>query len=71
MRALTRGRDLAESLMTLTLAWYSPADVAVVDDMEVPGFTPQGTTAGKVQAPARQGDTTSRLVRVGDTDRRH
>lgn len=62
-------RGHAESLMTLTLAWYSPSGtVTVVDRMEVPGFTSEGTTVGKVQGTIRA-DTTTRMVRVGGTDR--
>lgn len=55
--------------MTLTLAWYSPTgDVTVVDRMEVPEFAAEGETVGKVQGTIRA-DTTTRMVRVGGTER--
>lgn len=60
----------AESFMTLTLSWFEPGGTVMNDDMEVDGFTARGTTPGKVQAISRQGgDTTSRTVDVGGTDR--
>jgi len=55
--------------MTLTLAWYSPTgDVKVVDRMEVPEFTSEGETVGKVQGTI-SADTQTRMVRVGGTER--
>lgn len=55
--------------MTLTLAWYSPTGgVTVVDRMEVPEFADEGETPGKVQGTIRS-DTTTRMVRVGGTER--
>lgn len=55
--------------MTLTLAWYSPTGgVTVVDRMEVPEFAAEGETPGKVQGTIRS-DTTTRMVRVGGTER--
>ena len=70
-RELPTMRGTAESLMTLTLAWYQRnGSVTVVNRMEVPGFSSQGTSPGKVQAASRAGrDTSTRMALVGDTER--
>lgn len=48
------GQRAAERLMTLTLAAYSPGgSPTVVDNLEVPGFTPEGITSGKVQGSSQ------------------
>ena len=61
-------RSRAESLMTLTLAWYSPSAPTTVDGMKVPGFASEGATPGKVQS-AIGPDTQTRWVKVGGTER--
>lgn len=61
----------AQSLMTLTLAVYSPAGlVPGPGGYDVPGFNPEGQTFGKVQAESQAGgDTATRYVKIGGTDR--
>jgi Family of unknown function (DUF6093) len=56
--------------MGLTLHWYSPnGTTTTVNRMEVPGFDDRGTTPGKVRALPREGDTVTRMVMVGGTER--
>lgn len=60
----------AESLMTLTLTAYSPGGVTVVDNLEVPGFTPEGTTVGKVQGSSQaQSQPYTRTEVIGGVER--
>lgn len=66
---LAEHRADAEELMTLTLTWYAPGADTMAGDLKVPGFDTKGTTPGKVQSPSRQGDTTTRTVQVGGTQR--
>ena len=71
MRAVGRlgaMRTRAESLMTLTLDWHSPNGVTVVGGMEVPAFTSQGETPGKLQATSGP-DTATRWLQVAGTER--
>ncbi|MCR1785306.1 hypothetical protein KVF89_22390 [Nocardioides carbamazepini] len=70
-RALPGMRREAESLMTLTLAAYSPAGFTLdADGYKVPAFTPEGSTFGKVQGGARAGaDTATRYIKIGDVER--
>lgn len=70
MTILDAGRAAAESLMTLTLDWYTPAGTkSVVNGMERRDATYQDTTPGKVQASTTQGsDTATRMVAVGGVD---
>lgn len=59
----------AESLMTLTLTAYSPdGDTLDPDGFEVPAYTAEGTTPGKVQSGSGD-DTSTRYVRIGDIER--
>jgi hypothetical protein len=62
---------MAESMMTLTLAAYSPAGlVPDADGYKVPTFNPEGQVFGKVQGGARAGkDTATRYVKIGDVER--
>lgn len=57
--------------MTLTLTAYSPAaTTADPDGFEIPAFTSEGTTLGKVQGSSQAGkDTPSRYVSIGGVDR--
>lgn len=66
---LAEHRADAEELMTLTLTWYAPGADTMVGDLKVPGFTDQGTSPGKVQAASGRGDTTTRTVQVGGSQR--
>lgn len=66
---LAEHRADAEELMTLTLTWYAPGGSTMAGDLKVPGFTDQGTSIGKVQARSRQGDTPTRTVQVGGSER--
>lgn len=61
----------AESLMTLTLAWFSPEGTkTVVNGMEERTPRSEGSTPGKVQGPSSQtGDSDARMVSVGGSDR--
>lgn len=62
----------AESLMTLTLAAYSPTGDFTTDSdgFEVPAFTPEGSTFGKVQGGSQAGqDTATRYVSIGGVER--
>ncbi|KAB2808316.1 hypothetical protein F9L07_22640 [Pimelobacter simplex] len=61
----------AQSLMTLTLAAYSPTGLTKdADGYDVPTFTFEGQTFGKVQAGAQAGgDTPTRYIKIGGTDR--
>ncbi|MFT3871548.1 MAG: DUF6093 family protein [Nocardioides sp.] len=66
--AILRGRAAAESLMTLTLAWYEPNGWTTGTDKQVPAFTSRGTTPGKLQGSAGS-DSTTRWVSVGGVER--
>lgn len=60
----------AEQEMVDTFTAYSPTTPTLdANGYEVPAFTSQGSTPGKVQARTRQGDTNVRTIRVGDVDR--
>ena len=68
--AAARGRAAAADLFIDTFTAYSPNGTPPdANGYEVPAFTSQGTTPGKVQARTRQGDTNVRTIRVGDVDR--
>lgn len=68
--ALPELQEQARSLMGDTFDAYSPAGTTPdVDGYDVPAFTSEGTTSGKIQARSRQGDTATRTVRVGDIER--
>jgi len=69
--ALPELRRQAESMMTLTLAAYSPTGLTKdADGYDVPNFTFEGQTFGKVQAGAQAGgDTPTRYIKIGGTDR--
>lgn len=69
--ALPEMRRQAESMMTLTLAAYSPTGLTKdADGYDVPTFTFEGQTFGKVQAGAQAGgDTATRYVTIGGVER--
>lgn len=69
--AIAAGRAAAEREMTLTLAAYSPNGTAPdADDYEVPAFTSEGSTFGKVQSGSLSGDdTATRYVNIGGVER--
>jgi hypothetical protein len=68
--AVRRGRRAAQAAFADTFAAYSPAVTTLdVNGYEVPAFTAQGSTKGKVQSRNREGDTNTRMIRVGDVDR--
>ena len=67
--ALPDLRAMAESLMTLTLTAYAP-DIAKVDGIEQPVFTPMGATFGKLQGGAASTrDFVSRTIQIGGVSR--
>lgn len=57
--------------MTLTLAAYSPnGHTTNGDGYQVPTFTSEGSTAGKVQGGSQATqDTATRFVKIGEVDR--
>lgn len=57
--------------MTLTLTAYSPNGVTTdADGFEIPAYTDEGSTPGKVQAGSLSGDdAATRYIRVGDVER--
>jgi len=60
----------AESLFVDTFAAYSPNGTTTdANGYQVPAFASQGSTPGKIQSRALQGDTSVRTVRVGDVER--
>lgn len=61
----------AESMLTLTLAAYSPNGLAKgADGRDVLVFIPEGSTFGKAQGGGQAGrDTPTRYVRIGGVDR--
>jgi len=69
-RELPELRRQAESLMTLTLAAYSPTGNFTTDPdgYEVPEYTPEGSTFGKVQGTSNK-DTPTRYVTIGGVER--
>lgn len=64
-------RAQAESMMTLTLAAYSPNGFTEdAEGYEVPAFTPEGSTFGKVQGGSQAGkDTPTQYVTIGSVRR--
>jgi hypothetical protein len=67
--ALLAGQRAAESLMTVTLAAYSPNGTTVVNDQKVPAFASQGTTRGKVSGQSAQAtDPYTRMVTIGEVE---
>lgn len=68
---LLRGQAMAESMMTLTLAAYSPTGLAPdADGYETLQFADEGPTSGKVQGGSQAGkDTPTRYVNVGGVER--
>jgi hypothetical protein len=67
--AVLAGRRAAESLMTLTLAAYSPNGTTVVNGQKVPAFASEGSTPGKVAGQSQQAsDPYTRTVTVGDVE---
>lgn len=69
--AAVAGRLAAEAQMTLTLAAYSPNGTTTdADGYEVPAFTAEGSTFGKVQGGSLAGaDTATRFVVVGGVEK--
>lgn len=69
--ALPDLRREAESLMQDTFTIYAPGGTTTdAEGFEVPGYTSQGTTKGKVAGRSRQGgDPQARTVMVGNTER--
>ena len=69
--AAARGRAAAADLYTDTFAAYSPNGTTTdANGYEVPAFTSQGSTPGKVQGPSSQkSDTATRMVTVGGVER--
>lgn len=61
----------AESLFLDEFDAFEPGAqaVAATDGMEKPGYTARGSTPGKFQSHAREGDTQTRYVKVGETER--
>ena len=71
-RRLRAMQARAETLHTLTLAWYSPngKTAAGADGMVRRAAKAEGTTRGKMQAPSQLPgvDTPTRMVKIGDTE---
>jgi hypothetical protein len=65
------GRRAAEALMLDTFTAYTPSDSTQdADGMETPGYTPAGTTRGKIQGGSRQSsDVTVAEVTIGGISR--
>lgn len=68
---LERGRAMAEAMMTLTLAAYSPDGLDKdANGRDVPAFIHEGATFGKVQGGSQSGkDTPTRYVSIGGVER--
>lgn len=68
--ALPEMRQLAESLMTLTLTTYAPTGEPATDadGYQVPGYDDQGDTRGKVQSGSGK-DSETRYVNIGGVER--
>lgn len=65
--AVRDGRAAAELNMRDTFTAYSPNGTTTVNGFEVPGYTSQGTTPGKIAGPSAQtSDTPTRTVTVGN-----
>lgn len=67
-------RRQAESMLTLTLAAFSPVGMTQdADGYDVPAFAPEGSTFGKVQSRTgglgASGDTAVRSVTIGGVPR--
>lgn len=59
-------RGMARSLFADTFTAYAPATATIVNGFEVPGYSSQGTTPGKVAGSSMQTrDTATRTVTVG------
>lgn len=68
--AIRDGRRYAVTLMADTFTAYAPgADGTDADGYHTEGYADQGSTLGKVQSRSRQGDTQTRTVRIGGSDR--
>ena len=68
--AALAGRAAAEALYVDTFAAYAPNGTTTdVNGYEIPAWTAHGSTPGKVQAQVRQGDTQTRTVVIGGTER--
>ena len=56
--------------MAATFTAYAPNGTTTDGNgYEIPAWTSQGSTKGKIQSQARQGDTQTRTVVIGDTER--
>lgn len=67
--AIEGGRVWAESLMTLTLAAFSPGGTtADTDGMETTGWSAEGSTPGKLQGSTAR-DAVTRTLTVGNVER--
>ncbi len=68
--ALPEFQRHAASMFRDTFAAYSPGGTTTdADGFEVPAFTAEGTTPGKVSGRSRDADTDARYVDVGGVDR--
>jgi hypothetical protein len=64
------GRAAAEGQMQDVFTAYAPGGKSTnADGYEVDGFTSQGATVGKVSGRSREGDTQTRTVNIGGSDR--
>lgn len=63
-------RAEAVATFTDTFAAYSPGGSTTdADGFEVPGWTDEGSTVGKVSGRSRESDTDTRMVTVGGVER--
>lgn len=63
-------RREAEAMMTLTLAAYAPNGTTQdADGYDVPAFTSEGATFGKVQGGTQGKDTPTRYLNIGGVER--
>jgi hypothetical protein len=66
---LARGRRFAATRFDDTFTAYSPGGSTTVNGFEVPGYTSQGTTPGKIAGSSMQTtDTAARTVTIGDME---